>query len=70
MELVIAAIGLSIGVLTDASYAIIVLIAVLTTVMAAPLLPTIFDRQATSTASTVKTRALPRSVVRSTLIPV
>jgi Kef-type K+ transport system membrane component KefB len=38
MELVIAAIGLSIGVLTDATYAIIVLIAVLTTVMAAPML--------------------------------
>jgi Kef-type K+ transport system membrane component KefB len=38
MELVIAAIGLSIGVLTDAAYAIIVLIAVLTTVMTAPLL--------------------------------
>jgi Kef-type K+ transport system membrane component KefB len=38
MELVIAAIGLSIGVLNEATYAIIVLIAVLTTVMAAPLL--------------------------------
>ena len=38
MELVIAAIGLSIGVLNDATYAIIVLIAVITTVMAAPLL--------------------------------
>lgn len=38
MELVIAAIGLSIGVLNDATYAIVVLIAVLTTVMAAPLL--------------------------------
>jgi len=38
MELVIAAIGLSIGVLNDASYAIIVLIAVLTTLMAAPML--------------------------------
>jgi K+:H+ antiporter len=38
MELVIAAIGLSIGVLNEATYAIVVLIAVLTTVMAAPLL--------------------------------
>lgn len=38
MELVIAAIGLSIGVLNEATYAIIVLIAVLTTVMTAPLL--------------------------------
>ena len=38
MELVIAAIGLSIGVLNEATYATIVLIAVLTTVMAAPLL--------------------------------
>jgi Kef-type K+ transport system membrane component KefB len=38
MELVIAAIGLSIGILTEPTYAMIVLIAVLTTVMAAPLL--------------------------------
>jgi Kef-type K+ transport system membrane component KefB len=38
MELVIAAIGLSIGVLTEPMYATIVLIAVLTTVMAAPML--------------------------------
>ena len=38
MELVIAAIGLSLGIVSDAVYAIIVLIAVLTTVMAAPLL--------------------------------
>jgi len=38
MELVIAAIGISIGVLTEATYAMIVLIAVLTTVMAAPMI--------------------------------
>jgi Kef-type K+ transport system membrane component KefB len=38
MELVIAAIGLSIGVLNEPTYAMIVLIAVLTTVMAAPML--------------------------------
>jgi Kef-type K+ transport system membrane component KefB len=38
MELVIAAIGLSLGILTDATYAIIVLVAVLTTIMTAPLL--------------------------------
>jgi Kef-type K+ transport system membrane component KefB len=38
MELVIAAIGLSLGIVTEAVYAMIVLIAVLTTVMAAPLL--------------------------------
>ena len=38
MELVIAAIGLSIGVLSEPMYATIVLIAVLTTVMAAPML--------------------------------
>jgi Kef-type K+ transport system membrane component KefB len=38
MELVIAAVGVSIGVLNETGYAIIVLIAVLTTVMAAPLL--------------------------------
>lgn len=44
MELVIAALGLSIGVLNDASYAIIVLIAVLTTVMAAPTLKFCIER--------------------------
>ncbi len=38
MELVIAAIGLSIGILTLPMYSIVVLIAVLTTLMAAPLL--------------------------------
>jgi Kef-type K+ transport system membrane component KefB len=38
MELVIAAVGLSIGILNEATYAIIVLIAILTTVMAAPVL--------------------------------
>jgi Kef-type K+ transport system membrane component KefB len=38
MELVIAAVGVSIGVLNETGYAIIVLIAVLTTIMAAPLL--------------------------------
>ena len=38
MELVIAAVGLSIGILNDAGYATIVLIAIVTTVMAAPLL--------------------------------
>jgi Kef-type K+ transport system membrane component KefB len=38
MELVIAAIGLSLGLLNDATYAAIVLVAVLTTVMTTPLL--------------------------------
>lgn len=38
MELVVATIGLSIGVLSEAAYAIVVLIAILTTVMAAPTL--------------------------------
>jgi Kef-type K+ transport system membrane component KefB len=38
MELVIAAIGLSAGILNDATYAIVVLIAILTTVMTAPAL--------------------------------
>jgi Kef-type K+ transport system membrane component KefB len=45
MELVIAAIGLSIGILTAPMYAIIVLIAVLTTLMAAPLLRVCVRRQ-------------------------
>jgi Kef-type K+ transport system membrane component KefB len=44
MELVIAAIGLSIGVLTPAMYSIVVLVAVFTTLMAAPLLK-FFTRQ-------------------------
>jgi Kef-type K+ transport system membrane component KefB len=44
MELVIAAIGLSVGVLNDAAYAIVVLIAILTTVMAAPTLRACIDR--------------------------
>jgi lipopolysaccharide export LptBFGC system permease protein LptF len=38
MELVIAAIGLSIGVLTLPMYSIVVLIAVVTTLMAGPML--------------------------------
>jgi predicted Kef-type K+ transport protein len=38
MELIIAAIGLSLGILTPATYAIVVLIAVITSLMAAPLL--------------------------------
>ncbi len=53
MELVIAAIGLSLGVLNEPTYAMIVLIAVLTTVMAAPLLRFCVrraDRLATSDA--------------------
>jgi Kef-type K+ transport system membrane component KefB len=45
MELVIAAIGLSIGVLTAPMYAIIVMIAVVTTLMAAPLLRFCVRRQ-------------------------
>jgi hypothetical protein len=41
---VIAAIGLSVGVLNQATYAIVVLIAILTTVMAAPTLKACVDR--------------------------
>jgi predicted Kef-type K+ transport protein len=44
MELVIAAIGLSVGILNDATYAIVVLIAIVTTVMAAPTLKLSMDR--------------------------
>jgi Kef-type K+ transport system membrane component KefB len=50
MELVIAAIGLSIGVLTEASYAIVVLIAVTTSAMAGPLIRS-FMRRARAPAS-------------------
>jgi hypothetical protein len=53
MELVIAAIGLSIGVLNEATYAIIVLIAVLTTVMAAPLLRFCVNRAGSDAATPV-----------------
>jgi Kef-type K+ transport system membrane component KefB len=52
MELVIAAIGLSIGILNEATYAIIVLIAVLTTVMAAPLLKFCIDRAGPEASAT------------------
>lgn len=38
LELVVASVGLSLGVLTEATYAVIVLVAVVTSVMAAPLL--------------------------------
>ena len=48
MELVIAAIGLSIGILNEATYAMIVLIAVLTSLMAAPMLKICMDRAASS----------------------
>lgn len=51
MELVIAAIGLSIGILTEPAYAIIVLIAVLTTVMTAPLLKLCVDRAGPESAT-------------------
>ncbi len=44
MELVIAAIGLSLGILTEAVYAMIVLIAVLTTLLAAPMLAFCMER--------------------------
>jgi Kef-type K+ transport system membrane component KefB len=44
MELVIAAIGLSTGILNDATYAIVVLIAILTTLMTAPALKFSMDR--------------------------
>jgi Kef-type K+ transport system membrane component KefB len=44
MELVIAAIGLSIGVLNDTTYAIIVLIAIFTTIIAGPTLKMCIDR--------------------------
>lgn len=47
MELVIAAIGLAIGILNPSSYAMIVLIAVVTTVMTAPLLRWSSARHAT-----------------------
>jgi K+:H+ antiporter len=44
MELVIATIGLSIGVLTTEGYAMLVLIAVSTTLMTAPLLRVVVQR--------------------------
>jgi Kef-type K+ transport system membrane component KefB len=65
MELVIAAIGLSIGILNETTYAIIVLIAVLTTVMAAPLLKFCIVRagpEALATGEEVATPPLPDEV--------
>jgi Kef-type K+ transport system membrane component KefB len=50
MELVIASIGLSIGILNDATYSMVVLIAVFTTVMAAPSLRWCMERAGTSPA--------------------
>jgi Kef-type K+ transport system membrane component KefB len=44
MELVIAAIGLSVGILDEATYAIVVLIAIVTTVLAAPSLKMCMER--------------------------
>jgi K+:H+ antiporter len=65
MELVIAAIGLSIGILNETTYAIIVLIAVLTTVMAAPLLKFCIVRagpEALASAEGAPTTRLPQEV--------
>ncbi|MGZ5385370.1 MAG: cation:proton antiporter, partial [Acidimicrobiia bacterium] len=59
MELVIAAIGLSIGVLVEATYAMIVLIAVLTTVMTAPLLRYCVARVGTDALDGVSPTGLP-----------
>jgi Kef-type K+ transport system membrane component KefB len=65
MELVIAAIGLSIGVLNEATYAIIVLIAVLTTVMAAPLLKLCVARAGPEAAATPVPEAMIPSEARA-----
>jgi K+:H+ antiporter len=62
MELVIAAVGLSIGLLNETSYAIIVLIAVLTTVMAAPLLKICMRRAGPeASAVAIETPLAPRA---------
>jgi Kef-type K+ transport system membrane component KefB len=53
MELVIAAIGLSIGVLTLPMYSIVVIIAVVTTLMAAPLLKYCVTRHAHETGDAI-----------------
>jgi Kef-type K+ transport system membrane component KefB len=65
MELVIAAIGLSIGVLNEATYAIIVLIAVLTTVMTAPLLKFCVGRAGPDAAAPPAPEVLTPSEVRA-----
>jgi Kef-type K+ transport system membrane component KefB len=64
MELVIAAIGLSIGVLTEPTYAIIVLVAVLTTVMTAPLLRFAFNRAELAAGESLRT-ADPPAIARA-----
>jgi Kef-type K+ transport system membrane component KefB len=65
MELVIAAIGLSIGVLTEATYAMIVLVAVLTTVMAAPLLKFCVRRAGPEALETSEDTTRPSPVAES-----
>jgi Kef-type K+ transport system membrane component KefB len=57
MELVIAAIGLSIGVLTEASYAIVVLIAVTTSAMAGPLIRSFMRRAQVSASQSAEVEA-------------
>ncbi len=59
MELVIAAIGLSIGVLTEASYAIVVLIAVTTSAMAGPMIRTFMRRARIAAGEVGETEAVP-----------
>jgi Kef-type K+ transport system membrane component KefB len=59
MELVIAAIGLSIGVLTEPTYAMVVLIAVLTTVMTSPLLQACVRRARMDLAPVAEPSAVP-----------
>jgi Kef-type K+ transport system membrane component KefB len=59
MELVIAAIGLSIGVIGEATYAIIVLIAILTTILAAPTLRIAMRRAGPEALSRARPRPRP-----------
>ncbi|MGH2807139.1 MAG: cation:proton antiporter [Actinomycetota bacterium] len=68
MELVIAAIGLSIGVLTSATYAIIVLVAVLTTIMTAPLLRFAVERAEKASGEALRPQDAQPAIVRASEI--
>jgi Kef-type K+ transport system membrane component KefB len=61
MELVIAAIGLSIGVLSEATYAMVVLIAILTTILAAPTLRVAMRRAGPEALARARQRPRPET---------
>jgi predicted Kef-type K+ transport protein len=61
MELVIATVGLSLGILRTQTYAMVVLIAVLTSIMAAPLLRFCVERASSRSRVTTELAPVPRA---------